>query len=92
MHTVKSISKSNQIKANVDCNYLHTFRLILHLTEFRLVPNQLGKCNCNPDLVWFNEIQNTIPLRVTHSIKQTIIKITISDCHVSAYAEKYSAT
>ena len=38
------------------------FRLICHQTEFHLVLNWSGKCNYNPNLVWFYKIQNTIYL------------------------------
>ena len=42
------------------CIIITFFRLIWHRTEFGLMPNQLEKCNYNPNLVWFNKIQKII--------------------------------
>ena len=36
---------------------LHFSRFMWHQSEFGWVPNRQGKCNLNPNLVWFDQIQ-----------------------------------
>ena len=47
----------NFIKSNQICIAISLFRLILHQTEFQLVPYQLRKCYYNLNLVSFNKIE-----------------------------------
>ena len=47
----------NLVKLNYILIVVTLFRLIWHQTEFRLVTNQLEKCNNDQNFVTFNKIQ-----------------------------------
>jgi len=60
----KGCKSPNMIKLNPIWNVIALSRLILYLTEFRLVQNQSGKINNNPNSVCINCIEK---LRHLHS-------------------------
>ena len=41
----------NLVKSNQNWNVITLFRLVCYQAELRLMPNQSGKCNYNPNLV-----------------------------------------
>ena len=82
VHTEKFL-ESCWIKPNSDCNY--TFRLILHLAEFRLVPNTISSSrsikitdNHNPNLVEYKNIKKSVPRCALLSWCQTTRKSVIT--------------
>ena len=54
LHPEKSIL--NLFNSNKIWIVITNFRLIWYQTEFRLVPNQSGNGNYNPNLVWIKKI------------------------------------
>ena len=50
----------NLIKSDRNQIVFNSFRLIWNQTDVRLVPNQSGTCNYNPNVDWFNQTQKSI--------------------------------
>ena len=77
----------NHIKLSLTWIVIKLFRLIWHQTGFRLVTNQLEKCDHNPNLVKLNTIQN--PFLRVYNEKVIIIFVIITRRRRSIHPHGY---